>query len=394
MWSFALLGYYYVDNQILRIMALIYATAHLCGFLVLRYTSSLAISTWTMLLPGWLFQAHFSFFTGGLFSMTLVWVGILPLIAGVTTNFKHSLIWSALATTTVILFIAGYMLDIFPPTALNQDILWLVHALTVLGMITLISGFTILLLVIERDSVKMQRARVISKAAMLQTMSHDIANPLSILIGLTSTGQSKGDEIHLDTAKSTTLRGSLHRILRIINTVRIVEGLDSNKHKIKLEPVSIQDCVKSSVHNVTPYLTGKNLSIEVIAPGHGVANGQRDIIEDHIITNILTNAIKFSPQNGKIKINIRDLPEFIEVSIQDEGMGIPSKILPYVFDPLAHTSRPGTSGETGTGFGLPIVKNFIGLLGGKVEIKSVEKSQNNSLHGTTVNLYFSRPTVL
>ena len=114
------------------------------------------------------------------------------------------------------------------------------------------------------------------------------------------------------------------------------------------------------------------------------------MIEDQIIANILTNAIKFSPEGGSITLTCHDNGSQIELHIEDEGDGVPQHILPYLFDPLAPTSREGTAGETGTGFGLPIVKKFISVLGGEISVHSPARPNPAEKRGTKVRLAFQR----
>ena len=72
----------------------------------------------------------------------------------------------------------------------------------------------------------------------------------------------------------------------------------------------------------------------------------------------------------------------------DDGIGIPDSILTKLFDDEAKTSRPGTGGEPGTGFGMPIVKSYMDLYEGQIEVLSKVKTEDNGESGTTFNLLF------
>jgi len=89
-----------------------------------------------------------------------------------------------------------------------------------------------------------------------------------------------------------------------------------------------------------------------------------------IIRNLLSNAIKFSNPNGEIIISSNKKGEFIEISVQDFGIGIEPEIIPHLFEFNSNISRPGTMGETGTGLGLNLVKEFVEKHGGKIWVES------------------------
>jgi signal transduction histidine kinase len=102
----------------------------------------------------------------------------------------------------------------------------------------------------------------------------------------------------------------------------------------------------------------------------------------------LSNAIKFSEPGTEIRVDIYAEAESIKLVITDRGMGIPAEIIPYLFDRGKATSRPGTQGERGTGFGLPIVKAYMNRYGGSIEVHSVPKAEGVNDHGTTFTLVF------
>jgi signal transduction histidine kinase len=134
----------------------------------------------------------------------------------------------------------------------------------------------------------------------------------------------------------------------------------------------------------------KKITLESASLHQQKALGHKEIIENHIITNVLTNAVKFSPEGSTITVKINELKDFVEIIISDAGMGIPPSLIPHLFDPLIATTRPGTAGEKGTGFGLPIVQKFMRLMHGRVEISSQQKTDSSKTHGTDVKLYFKR----
>ena len=89
-----------------------------------------------------------------------------------------------------------------------------------------------------------------------------------------------------------------------------------------------------------------------------------------ILQNLITNAIKFTPNQGQIVISAVDKNEFIEISIIDTGIGIEAQRSSKLFNFIEFTSTTGTAGEKGTGLGLPLCKEFIERNGGKIWVES------------------------
>ncbi|NRA46218.1 MAG: ATP-binding protein [Oligoflexales bacterium] len=106
-----------------------------------------------------------------------------------------------------------------------------------------------------------------------------------------------------------------------------------------------------------------------------------------VINNLLTNAIKFSYDNGTITVKCYLSQDWKVVEIIDKGMGIPKNLIGKLFDYYKSTSRLGTQGEKGTGFGLPLVKSFMDAYHGCIDVKSTEKGKGEG-HGTTFTLKF------
>lgn len=89
-----------------------------------------------------------------------------------------------------------------------------------------------------------------------------------------------------------------------------------------------------------------------------------------VLRNLLSNAIKFIPENGLIEISVAQTEAFVEINVKDTGNGISSDRIPGLFEISLNKSTPGTSGEKGTGLGLPLCKEFVELQGGTIRVES------------------------
>ena len=107
-----------------------------------------------------------------------------------------------------------------------------------------------------------------------------------------------------------------------------------------------------------------------------------------VFTNILTNSIKFLNEYGKIIVEYKDEKNYSVIEIHDNGIGIPKRILKNIFNPAQVTSRPGTQGEPGTGYGMPILKKVMEAHGAEVQVLSPPRQYFEI--GTTVLLRFKK----
>ncbi len=104
----------------------------------------------------------------------------------------------------------------------------------------------------------------------------------------------------------------------------------------------------------------------------------------------MTNAIKFSPRGSTIKITTKqDVEGQIKVYISDPGVGMSTELVDDLFDLSKPTSRDGTEGERGTGFGMPLVKKFMQKYGGEISINSKPIEDFPNDHGTEICLRFN-----
>lgn len=121
--------------------------------------------------------------------------------------------------------------------------------------------------------------------------------------------------------------------------------------------------------------------------------GDKTILSNVILLNLLTNAIKFSHPGDQIDVRAYVKEEKVVVEVRDYGIGIPPEILKDIFSLNAVTTRPGTFGESGTGCGMPLVKEYLQLMGGEIEVVSVEMEVEKSKRGTMVTLHIPAATV-
>ena len=227
------------------------------------------------------------------------------------------------------------------------------------------------------------------KTVLLRMMCHDISNPLSVVTGYV--GALKSEATEMDSDSLNKILGKIDRASQIINDivcqVKEYEALESGKRYLDLEPVHIDEIVRDIKIVFEERFKAKNINfifeddlggVQCMADSHALKN--------QVLSNLISNAIKFSNNDCNIYLRTTREGDDVVIQVRDEGIGIPAKLLKKIFDTGASTSRKGTSGETGTGFGMPLVKAYLEKLGGSIAVESKCVSDSPDDHGTLITV--------
>jgi two-component system phosphate regulon sensor histidine kinase PhoR len=160
------------------------------------------------------------------------------------------------------------------------------------------------------------------------------------------------------------------RMNKIISDLLQLSQIESREIELKIEPFSVKELVEEVVYILKRSADERSQSLEVIH----FSKDQRVLGDKYRInqalTNLVDNAIKYTPEKGTIKIQSRDKGEFMELAVVDDGIGIPQNNLPRIFERF-YTVDKGRSRELGgTGLGLSIVKHIVEAHGGKISVES------------------------
>ncbi|MGZ3770348.1 MAG: sensor histidine kinase [Bdellovibrio sp.] len=223
---------------------------------------------------------------------------------------------------------------------------------------------------------------------LLRLLLHDIANTLSSmtynLIKAKKTHEPDGLAHDLD-----RIEKSINDINNLLNQVRHLKSVKDGKASLPLKPVSLTVLLNEAYENILGSAQQKNIQVKLdIACDTMVIAGNINILGNVVLSNLLTNAVKFSHSGDCITIRAYCSEQEAVIEIEDNGIGIPSSILKDIFSVHAATSRPGTNGEKGTGYGMPLVKEYLAMMNGTIDIFSQEKKNPDAYHGTRVTLKF------
>ncbi len=213
-----------------------------------------------------------------------------------------------------------------------------------------------------------------AKSRFLATMSHELRTPLNAIMGFSEilSAEMMGPHavsIYKDYADDIHLSG--HYLLNLINDILDLSRIEAGRQEIQDEPVSLsrigRDCVK--LLSIRARAKRQKLTQSLPDDVSLIRGDERSLRQ--IWLNLLTNAIKFTPEGGEIAASVQALPNgAVSMSVRDNGPGIPSHEIEAAMSAFSRGSQAARKAVDGAGLGLPIVHGLVKLYGADMRIKS------------------------
>ena len=243
------------------------------------------------------------------------------------------------------------------------------------------------LLARERDTRREAEAANRLKDEFLATLSHELRTPLNAIMGWASMLKQDAldaeGRVHALEINERNARSQQQLINDILDVSKIIRG----QLRLELRPVNVVESVRAVIDSVGPTASAKHQSLTATLPEAPVlVAGDRERLQQ-IFWNLVSNALKYTPQKGRIEVALASNHETVDVTIRDTGVGIAAEVLPHVFERF----RQGEGGPArefgGLGLGLAIVRHLTEMHGGSVRAQS-----EGSGHGATFTV--TLPTIV
>jgi PAS domain S-box-containing protein len=210
------------------------------------------------------------------------------------------------------------------------------------------------------------------KTEFVSQVSHELRTPLTAIKGFTDL-MLDGDAGELNEEQDEYLRvvqSNADRLVALINDLLDVSRIESGRIALKRERVDVRSTVESVVAMMRPLLDGKDQALTLsVADDLPLAWADHDRVVQ-VVTNLISNAHKYTPANGSIAIDVAREGELIRVAVRDDGMGIAPEDLERLFTRFYRVDNSLTREIGGTGLGLSIVKSIVEMQGGTVSVES------------------------
>ena len=214
-----------------------------------------------------------------------------------------------------------------------------------------------------------------AKDEFLSVLSHELRTPLNAMLGwvrmlkagaLDEENSARALEV---IERNTRLQSSL--IEDLLDVSRIISG----KMRIETELVDLVSVVKTVSETVEPLADAKNIAYRFTCDDETVFLNADSVRLQQVVSNLLQNAIKFTPAGGRIEVSLGRTAEDAVLRVEDSGVGIEAELLPHIFDRFRQADASARRNFTGLGLGLTIVRNIVELHGGTIDVSSQGKDR-------------------
>ena len=217
------------------------------------------------------------------------------------------------------------------------------------------------------------------KDLFLATLSHELRTPLNSILGWIQI--LRGREVDAEATKHAleVIERNAHSQSEMISDILFVSRIITGKLEIKREPIDIGTVVNLVVEAIEPSAAAKSIELSVVTDQYEPAPVEGDAERlQQVLLNLLTNAVKFTPDHGRIIVRLQSVGSNISVSVEDNGQGIDPTFLPYVFERFRQADNTYTRRIGGLGLGLAIVRHLVELHGGRASAHSEGKGRGST----------------
>jgi signal transduction histidine kinase/DNA-binding response OmpR family regulator len=245
----------------------------------------------------------------------------------------------------------------------------------------------------ERKQAEKERARLLvreqaaraeaeranrTKDEFLATLSHELRTPLSAILGwshLVRTGKLEPEQM---SRAFETIERNARSQSQLIDDLLDVSRIITGKLEIEFQRINLRSVVEAAIDAVRPSFEVKNITVEtVIDSDDCVVEGDANRLQQ-ILWNLFNNAVKFTPQGGRVTISFDRADDRVRISVGDTGIGISPEFIPYIFDRFRQADGSTTRNHGGLGLGLAIVRHLVELHHGAVSVKSAGPNKGST----------------
>ena len=232
-------------------------------------------------------------------------------------------------------------------------------------------------------SVALENARLYADARaanrmkdeFLAVLSHELRTPLNAIVGYSRLLRGGMLSAEKATRGLETLERNATWLTQIVEDILDVSRIVSGKIRLDVQPVELPVIVDNAVATIQPAADAKGVRIQTIVdPNVGPVSGDPGRLQQ-VVWNLVSNAVKFTPRNGRVQVRLERVSSNVEIVVSDTGIGIQPDFLPYVFERFRQAEAGTTRKTGGLGLGLAIVRHIVEMHGGTVDASSAGEGQ-------------------
>lgn len=221
-----------------------------------------------------------------------------------------------------------------------------------------------------------------TKDLFLATLSHELRTPLSVMTMQSQILKRAAPPDSPLARSSAAIERAAASQAKLIDDLLDISRVTSGKLLLDFGPVDLKAVVRSGLDLVRGAAEAKSIRIEdVIDDSAGFVYGDSARLQQ-VVANLLTNAIKFTPQGGRVSVRLERTGEHVQITVADSGMGIRPEVLPQLFNRFVQADSTVTRTHGGLGLGLAIVRHLVELHGGQVHAESAGEGKGSTFRVT------------
>ncbi len=217
-----------------------------------------------------------------------------------------------------------------------------------------------------------------AKSEFLSNMSHDIRTPMNAIVGMAAIATANISNMQQVQNCLRKITLSSKHLLGLINDVLDMSKIESGKMNLNMDQISLREVIESIVSIVQPQIKEKNQNFDVFIHDISTENVCCDSVRlNQILLNFLSNAIKFTPEGGSIRMSMfeKESPKGedwsrICITVEDSGIGMSKEFRDKIFESFAREDNNRVQKIQGTGLGMAITKYIVDAMGGTIEVQS------------------------
>jgi PAS domain S-box-containing protein len=217
-----------------------------------------------------------------------------------------------------------------------------------------------------------------AKDQFLATLSHELRTPLTSIVGwvyLLRSGQLEPETV---TRGLQTIERNAMLQAQLVSDILDMSRIMAARFRLVVRPVDLAPLIAAALDSLMPAAQAKGLHVlPVLDPSAGPVLGDPDRLQQ-VFWNLLSNAIKFTGEGGRVQVGLAVTGGNAEVTVQDNGVGIPADFVPHVFELFRQRDSSNTRVHGGLGLGLSVVRHLVELHGGTVRAESAGEGRGAS----------------
>jgi signal transduction histidine kinase len=203
-----------------------------------------------------------------------------------------------------------------------------------------------------------------AKDAFLAILGHELRNPLAPIVTALQLMEMRGD--HSTQYEQAVIARQVHHLSRLVDDLLDISRISQGKVELRMERLDLRSAIEKAMEHAIPMMERNSLAVEVFLPPAPIEVYGDAVRLTQVFGNLLSNAAKFTREHGSVCVQARVVDGSALITVEDNGVGIDTALLPHVFDLFVQAPQRIDRRAGGLGLGLTIARTLVGLHGGKI----------------------------